>query len=234
MRIQMTFGAVALVVLSGCMGDLPFAGDPLDDVERLSEVELADDAGTAAIAAPEDTGAGLLAAIFAPRAAPDLPGRGADEVPPRTNQPFGEVGKTCGLARGDLGTEIAQISGYRVYDTFPNSTAPRPHYITGFRDGCARQFTAALVLTGDIGTHEVVRYQGSGRNLPYTATDTAYETIKNRFCGVRKGQPCGARLDALARRTAFVTAYESFASSPVWADILLHNGSFVSASVERR
>lgn len=333
-RVLMVFAVTATV--GGCVGKLPFVGDPLEDVEKLSDVAVAEDAETVNLAAseapgffarltgrvaaeatpdtepteaveadeaPEDaepsetteqaeaaqtppeaatetpaarrglfglfarrdpspdpalpappaedaaaapdaetpvqtasaapTRSGLLG-LFAPRAETDTTAPDPDQVAPLTMQPFGVVGKTCGLATRDLGTKIASVSGFTVYDTFPNSTAPRPHYITGFRDRCARQFTAALVLTGDVGTHEVVRYQGSGRNLPYTETDSAYEQIKAQFCGVSQGQPCGRRLDALSRTTTFVTAYESFASSPVWADILLHNGTFVAVSVESR
>lgn len=218
---------LAVTGLTACVGG---NGSPFEDVERLSDVDLAEDGDAAAIAASAD-GGGILSALFGRS---DDPPRAADEVSPLTPLPFGEVGRTCGLSRSDLGTRIASVSGFEVYDTFPNSTAPRPHYITGFDDRCARQFTAALVLTGDVGTHEIVRYQGSGRNLPYTSTDDAYETIKAQFCGVSRGQPCGNRIDALARSTTFVTAYERFDSSPVWADILLHDGNFVAVSVESR
>ena len=156
----------------------------------------------------------------------------AGTVPPLTNQPFGVVSKTCGVGRGDLGTKIAGVSGYTVYDTFPNSTAPRPHYITGFDDGCARQFTAALVLVGDVGTHEVVRYETAQARRPYTQVDNAYEAIKSRFCRTGFGKPCGGRIDALARSTTFVTGYERFTSSPVWVEILLHAGSVAAVGVE--
>lgn len=299
MRVFRQFVFFAPLALAGCVGNLPFMSDPLDEVEKLSDVQVAEDVDAVAIVAPAEApgffgrllGRGsetdssnidsaLAEAVAPPEdAAPDVaiaavdtaaaaeddattepaPDRGGlfgflgrvtqagaggqaanvtapdpDQVAPMTMQAFGEVGKTCGLSRRDLGTEIANVSGFRVYDTFPNSTAARPHYITGFDDRCARQFTAALVLTGDVGTHEVVRYQGSGRNLPYTTSDQAYEQIKASFCGVGQGKPCGRRLDALARNTTFVTAYESFASSPVWADILLHDGTFVAVSVETR
>lgn len=139
--------------------------------------------------------------------------------------PYGELRTVCGLSSRNLGREVESASGYAVHDTAPGSTAPRTHYITGFSDGCARQFTAALALFGDIGTHEIVRYGTADGGLEYTETDHAYEEIKAAFCGVRAGRPCGARLERLARRTTFLTVYERFGSSPVWADILLHDGT---------
>ena len=219
--------ALALSATTACV---PGTSDPLSDVEQISDVELADDGEAVAIAARPRAG-GLLSALMGNAGSDEV---ASGDVPPLARLAFGEVGRTCGLSQSEFGTRVADVSGYQVYDTFPKSTAPRPHYLTGFSDNCARQFTAALVLTGDVGTHEVVRYQGSGRNLPYTSTDEAYEQIKAQFCGVSRGQPCGRRLDALARRTTFVTAYERFDSSPVWADILLHNGDFVAVSVETR
>ncbi len=162
--------------------------------------------------------------------APPKPGT----VPPLTNQPFGEVGTTCGLSTREMGTNIADVSGYKIYDTAPNTTGPRPHYITGFKDRCARQFTAALVLTGDVGTHEVVRYETAQSRRPYTQVDNAYEAIKSGFCRAGFGKPCGSRINALARNTTFITGYERFTSSPVWMEILLHGGEVAAVAVERK
>ncbi len=155
-------------------------------------------------------------------------------IAPLTNQAFGEVGTTCGLSTREMGTKIADVSGYTIYDTAPNTTAPRPHYITGFDDRCARQFTAALVLTGDVGTHEIVRYETAQSRRPYTQVDNAYEAIKASFCRAGFGKPCGSRINALARRTTFVTGYERFVSSPVWVEILLHDGEVAAVGVERK
>lgn len=151
-------------------------------------------------------------------------------VPPGAALPFGEIGTTCGLAPAQMGTAVARASGYTIYDSAAGSTVPRTHYLTGFADGCARQFTAALVLTGDVGTHEVVRYAGAPR--PYSRTDTAYETIKAAACVVPSGQPCGARIDALARRTVFVTAYPQFSDSREWTEVLLHEGEVAAIGTE--
>jgi hypothetical protein len=149
-------------------------------------------------------------------------------VPAGTLVPYGELIPACGLSTRNRGREVEAASGYRVYDTDPTSIAPRTHYVTGFSDGCARQFTAALALFGDIGTHEIVRYGTADGGLEYTQTDNAYEEIKASFCGARAGQPCGTRIDRLARRTTFLTIYERFGTNPVWADVLLHDGEVVA------
>lgn len=253
------FTGLALV-FSGCVMQQP--GDPLEDVDLLSDVDVAPDADAASLtaapasglfsdlfggssataqpdadaAATEDGAAtrGGLFGFLQPAAAGGPAIADPDEVAPRTPLPFGELGKTCGLSRGDLGTRVASASGYEIYDTIPNSTAPRPHYITGFSDRCARQFTAALVLMGDVGTHEVVRYSRTGVDLDYSVTDNAYEAIKAGFCRVGHGQPCGAKLERLARRTTFVTAYQSFGSSSGRVDILLHDGAVAAVDRVRR
>ena len=77
-----------------------------------------------------------------------------------------------------LGTPTEELAGYAIHDTAPGTTAPRTHYVTGFRDGCPRQVTAALALFGDPVTHETYRYRTSSR--PYGPVDTAYEAIKPR------------------------------------------------------
>ena len=169
-----------------------------------------------------------LAGILGPQE-PEVPtGPDARRVAMNTLLPFGEIATNCEVSRRDLGTKVEQASGYTLYDTIPNATALRTHYITGFKDRCARQFTAATALLGDVGTHEVVRYLPSNRSKPYSVTDNAYEEVKASYCGASRGQPCGSRLDRLARRTTFVTAYKRFASSPDWANILLHEGRVVA------
>lgn len=127
----------------------------------------------------------------------------------------------CGLSPTQLGTPIASESGYTVHDTAPGSTAPRTHHVTGFDDGCAREVTAALVLFGDVATHETTRY-----DVPegaYSPTDAAYEEIKGRICGVGAGQPCGARLGRLAQDTVFLSLYSAFGAEE-HSDLLLHGG----------
>ena len=156
----------------------------------------------------------------------------AGQVAPGAGLPFGQIDTTCGVTAASLGTPVVTAAGYTVYDSNPSSTAQRAHYIDGFTDGCLRQFTAALVLTGDVATHEGVRYQ-TGNRRPYSDTDQTYEVIKASYCGVPSGQPCGAKLDALGRRTVFVTAYPSFSDSDNWVEYLLHEGVVAEAGDER-
>jgi len=151
--------------------------------------------------------------------------------------PFGEIARVCGLRANELGTQVDAAAGYRIYDTIPNSTAPRPFYITGFDDNCARTFTGAVVVTGDVQTHEFVRYQGSNERIAYTSTDNAYEALKASVCRVGRGQPCGERTDRLNRNTQFITVYNffggTFSAVPTrWAQILVHDGRVLAMSVK--
>lgn len=178
---------------------------------------------------PEATAAAVV--TNAPNPAPATrQGNGPDAqiVTVGTQLPFGVIATNCDVSRRQLGTKVGQESGYTLYDTIPNATALRTHYITGFKDNCARQFTAATSLIGDIGTHEVVRYLPSNNRMAYSVTDNAYEQIKASFCGVAARQPCGGKLDRLARTTTFITAYRNFGANPTWANILLHKGGVVA------
>ena len=285
----------ALVILSAC-------GDPLRDVERLSDVEVTGE--TAAIAASDAEPPGLFRRLFgggegkraaaepeadAPEAAvaneggaeeaaaeeaavetasaaEPAPRRGflgglfgggrrdagltgtggptAEQVAPdgpdaQISDPdrvlaFGEMARVCDLTRSDRGQQVAKSGGFVLYDTVPGTTGQRTHYITGFGDGCARQFSAALVLFGSPLAHEAARYDPLNKDIPYSETDAAYEDIKRQVCGVGRGTPCGARMDRLARGTVFLTAYERFESSPVWADILIHDGAVVAMDLKDR
>lgn len=236
--------------------------DPLAGVERLGDVALPEgtsqeDAVQAALAiaaAPEeaetgffgqffggsddeevDGGGGLLGALMpkpsapAPRTGPD-----ARLISLGDSVAYGEIATICNVPSRDLGSMVAHVSGYKIYDSSPNGTSLRPHFITGFDDGCARQFTAALSLMGDVGTHEVVRYLPANRNRPFNTTDNTYEAIKASFCRVSHGKPCGTRLDALAQNTTFITAYEKFGAHPRWVEILLHDGAVKAIDFKER
>jgi len=170
-----------------------------------------------AAAAADDPGGGLFSG-------PRRTGPDAADVSPGTVLPFGEIARVCDVAPARRGTMIANVSGYQIFDTIPNSNAARPFYISGFRDRCARTFTGVMALAGDVGTHEVIRYQPSNNRIAYNETDEEYERIKARICSAPRGQPCGRRLDALARTTHFVTVYDRFGGSERWVEILLHSG----------
>ena len=183
---------------------------------------------------------GGLFGIFrrTPDSAPAI-GNGPDsaDVPAGSVMPFGEIGRVCGLGANQLGTQIDSAAGFRIYDTIPSTTSPRPFYITGFDDNCARTFTGAVVVPGDIETHEFVRYQTSNARIAYTTVDNAYEAMKANVCRVGRGQPCGARAQQLGRNTHFITVYSFFAgtfsSVPTeWAQILVHDGKVLGMSIQ--
>ncbi len=167
-------------------------------------------------------GGGGSASVSGP--APD-----SREIAPGASLPFGEVATVCGLSRKALGTPVATESGFTLYDTAATSTGQRTQYVTGFDDGCARQFTAALALFGDIGTHETLAY-GSG--VLHDTVGAAYEEVKGQICGVPNGQPCGSAAPKLARNTTFLTAYAAFGASGRHADMLLHDGRALAMGVE--
>ncbi|WP_457646231.1 hypothetical protein [Profundibacter sp.] len=160
-------------------------------------------------------------------------------IEPGTVLPFGEIGVVCGLRGQAMGKEVdrfpAKGKGYRLYDSNPSSTLPRTHYLTGFKDGCARQFTASLVLIGSPVLHEQMRYDPSNKDIPVTEADKAYERIKRRICKVAKGEPCPEKhVAALEKGMAFVTLYERFGSNASWEEVLLHNGQIAGTSLRKR
>lgn len=280
--------ALACLVMAGFLAG---CADPMADVTRLSDVDLAEQARTAEVAEPaseadQEARGGLFARLFNPKTtAPDAPAEdaAAEEqtgtggpapetaetnsaeprrglfgllrrndsrntqaqvasvdpdapdarlVAPGSVLPYGEVARVCDIPKRDMGTEVASYPErrpqYRVYDSAPGSTAPRGFYVTGFPDGCARQFTAAMAMFASPGMHEQLRYGAPAESLPYSDTDQAYETIKRRVCGVGRNTPCGNRMGQLERDTAFVTVYERFGSNARWATILLHDGRVVA------
>lgn len=249
--------------------------DPLADVERLSDVELAADAPEATIMATETEPVdvvGLLGQIFgggttagpasepeeeqsvALPVVPEIGAAGEDtaepglfdflglesspeaaaalQIQPGTVLPFGELATVCGLRARNLGAAINTVAGYTTYDSQPGAATPRTHYVTGFEDGCARQFTAALVVFGDVGTHEFLRYAPTHSGVPYSETDRAYEALKAQFCRVAERQPCGRRLEALGRNTVFMTVYPRFGGNGDWFEVLLHGGEVVATGFE--
>lgn len=160
-------------------------------------------------------------------------------VPPETVLPFGVIGVACGVRGRALGNEVerfpAKGKGYRLYDSDPAGTTSHTYYLTGFKDGCPRQFSAALALIGSPELHEQMRYDQYNKDLPYTDADKAYEQIKQRICKVSKGQLCPEeRIGALEKGMAFVTLYERFGDDASWEEILLHNGKVAGSSLRKR
>lgn len=190
-------------------------------------------------AAPQDSAAPIEADAGAPVRTAAVASGGlfggaratADKVAPGTVLPFGEVARVCAARKSDLGKEVDERGKWRLYDTIPNSAAPRVMYLTGFDDKCARMFTASLVLFGLPTAHETVRYATRGA---YSETDEAYEKIKDRVCGVKRGARCPAdRISRLEDLVTFVTAYPGFGTSDgPWLDMLLYKGDLAASSLD--
>lgn len=146
--------------------------------------------------------------------------------------PFGQVATLCNVPDRALGKLVERFPksgrGYALFDSRPGDNAAHSWFLTGFDDGCARQFTAALAMFGAPEMHEQLRY-GPAASLPYSATDTAYEQVKSRVCGARRGQPCGRKIDRLSQNTVFVSVYDRFGGSSTWKDMLLHDGDILAA-----
>jgi len=129
----------------------------------------------------------------------------------------GAVARVCDLPRGRLGKEVARYpergQGYKIYDSAPRSAGPRPFYVTGFNDKCARTFTASLALFASPTLHEQLRYGLPAKQMPYSATEKAYETIKVSVCKVSRRQPCGSKVGLLEKNTAFISIYDRIGSN---------------------
>ncbi len=148
--------------------------------------------------------------------------------------PFGQLARDCDVTRRAMGPEVARANAYALHDTDPTATGPRDQYLTGFADGCARRFTAALALFGSAQVHEATRYV-EDNDTPYSETDRAYEKIKNRVCGVKNGQVCPIdRAPRLDKDTAFVTVYPDFGGAGEWLEIFLHKGEVAATSTRTR
>ena len=159
-------------------------------------------------------------------ASSDLP-----EVTYGTVLPYGVIARNCSAKRQPLGRKVEGASGgYKLYDSNPRTTALRTFYITGFDDGCPRQLTAAHVLLGAPSFYELLHYGPASQHLKTGKTDAAYEKVKGQVCGVRKGRPCGARMNRLERSTFFVNAYPRSDDNTAWSEMLIHDGAVVATA----
>ncbi|MFY0681472.1 MAG: hypothetical protein JXR13_12935 [Thalassovita sp.] len=150
--------------------------------------------------------------------------------------PFGDVALVCGKKTADFGQRIASYPEtrpvYHLYDADPTNTAPHPLYLTGFKDGCARQITASVAVFGSVELHEQLRYVLPDGAHPFSDTDKAYEKLKRKVCGVARKTPCGEDLPKLAKDTVFVSAYDRYGDAEGWANLLLHNGQLVATDLK--
>ncbi len=187
--------------------------------------------GGGGAAAPAPGGAAAPDGAALPPASDGPDGR---DVAFGTRLPYGEVARVCDAPRRSLGAEIERAAGWRLYDSDPGNTAPHSFYVTGFDDGCPRQFTAALALFGTPSMHEQLRYGLPAEVQPYSETDSAYERLKSRVCRVARSQPCGRRISRMERDTVFVSIYERFGENPVWKNLLLHDGEALALDIKGR
>ncbi|MCL3881046.1 hypothetical protein [Marivita sp. GX14005] len=244
----------AIICIAAALGGC--TSDPLGQVPRLSEADVPDGEMKATLqAGPDSTakqkvpsdapaGGGLLGflgrAAQAAKAEPDdgaiAPGAAdARIVDLGARLPYGELARVCGVGPRQLGTRVDRYPEgrgvYTLYDSEPGNTAPHTFYVTGFEDGCARQFTAAMSMFGSPQTHEQLRYGLPSQVQPYSKTDAAYEKIKAKICRAPKGKPCGSAMRRLSRDTVFLSVYERFGSNPAWKTILLHDGRIVDTDI---
>ena len=150
---------------------------------------------------------------------------------------FGQIGRACGIRGNALGKEVDRFpergKGYKLYDSNPSITGPRTHFITGFKDGCPRQFTASLALLDSPILHEQLLSVKSSRTQHATAADVAFQKIRSQVCRTGQGKICPEkRIDEMEKSMAFVTAYERFGGNANWNEILLHNGAVAANSVQ--
>lgn len=167
-------------------------------------------------------------------------GGGANAAPPSvpagTLLSFGLAKPVCDLPPRKRGKQTGAFpergKTWRLYDSAPGKTTPHPFYVTGFDDGCARTFTAAVAVFGAPAMHELLRYGLPAEVQPYSATDKEYERIKSRICRVGRGKPCGARIAKLEKNTVFVSAYEKYGNNARWFNMLLHDGELVATDLK--
>lgn len=150
--------------------------------------------------------------------------------------PFGEVALVCGKKPAELGTKIDSYPDkrpvYTLYDSAPGQITPHALYLTGFKDGCARQISASVAMFGSLGQHEQLRYVLPDEVRPFSDTDNAYEKLKRKICGVARFKPCGKPLDKLSRQTVFVSTYDRYGDATGWASLLLHDGQLLATDVK--
>lgn len=228
MGVVLRHAVLAAIICAGLAG----CSDPLAQLDRITDIDLAED-GTAATALPSNAElnrSGILAPILSPLPQNDI----SVDARYRDVMPFGVVGRACDARGKPLGRQIEKSGpgGYALYDSDPGNTAPHTFYLTGFSDGCPRQFTAAVALLGAPSMHEQLRYGLPGETHPFSSTDKAYEQVKARVCGARRGKPCGSAMRRLERSTVFVSAYERYGAVPRWADMLIHDGAVLAKAIK--
>ncbi|KPU84472.1 hypothetical protein JI58_03490 [Marinosulfonomonas sp. PRT-SC04] len=165
--VTLPTGSDALAVTDGVVDA------PTDTAEGSNSADVASQSEAAALASiPEVKPRGL----FGPRRRkPSQPNTGM-------MLPFGQIELACGVETKQLGKEVDRFpeggKGYRLYDSDPSTTQPRTHYITGFKDGCPRQFTASLALLESPVFHEQLLLLSSSQAQHSMATDKTFQKVR--------------------------------------------------------
>ncbi|MDW3117346.1 MAG: hypothetical protein R8G60_05780 [Roseovarius pacificus] len=217
---------------SASLTDDTMADDGASATGGETQTASVDDGATAPDRARSRRG-GFFGLLSSGASKPDDPATAAtSDIPPGTVLPYGRVARICGLSLGQMGKVIASYPErrpvHRLYDSDPGNTAPHTFYLSGFGDGCARQFTASLAVFGTVEMHEQLRYGLPAEVQPYSDTDKAYEKVKSRVCGVPQRKPCGTRIRRLEKDTVFLSIYERFGGNADWTNLLLHGGDVVA------
>ncbi len=178
---------------------------------------------------------GLLALFAAPEATGKKSHKREEaksEIIPGASLPYGRIARVCDVPKRKMGEKIAQYPErgpmHQLFDSDPGNTEPHTFYLTGFPDGCARQFTASLAVFGSAGMHEQLRYGLPAEVQPYSDTDKAYEKVKKSVCKVGRRKPCGEKVSLLEGDTVFLSIYERFGDNLHWMNLLLHRGEIVA------
>ena len=206
--------------------------------EETQAETSADEAQDAAAApAPRPRG-GVFALLGLEAGTPPEPSAptATSEIAFGTVLPYGRLAVICDVPTHQMGEKIAAFPEGRgtfgIYDSDPGNTAAHTFYLTGFADGCARQFTASLAVFGSVKMHEKLRYGLPAEVQPYSDTDKAYEMLKAQVCEVPKRAPCGDRISRLERDTVFVSIYERFGDNAHWKNVLLHDGTVLAQDLK--
>lgn len=184
----------------------------------------------------EETGGGGFFGLFRRNPTPEPDGPEPEGTVPQSNSvegvlPFGTIARVCEFSSPALGVKIDSRAGFTLYDSEQDGILQRSHFVTGFKDGCARKFTAGLVTLGRPSVYESARYGSDLDDLLETPLTRRYEREKSRICGVRRNRECEAAkgLDALDAQLLFVTAYEYFGNPHEKQSILLGNGVLLAS-----
>lgn len=154
------------------------------------------------------------------------------DIPFEAAVSFGTVARVCEAQTKPLGTliEEASVGDFKIYDTAPEGVMVRKFYLTGFGDGCPRQFMASTAAFGTPSMYETLHY--SKDTFVYGSTDAAYDKIKGNVCGAPAGKPCGRKIKKLDKSMVFVSAYDLTEENQRWTDFLIHNGSIVATALK--